>query len=791
MKKNILRTLGSILFLTVCLPAYSQSVFYVSPTGNESGDGSIRQPFHSIQAAVQKAEKEKGETTIYVREGIYRIDRPIVFTPADGNESRHLLIKAYPGENVVLSGGIPLDLKWEPYKKGIMKAKVSGDPVMDMLIANGEIRHMARYPNFDAKAVRFNGTSAQATAPERVKKWKNPAGGYLHAMHQHDWGDFHYRITGKNKKGELALEGGWQNNRQLGIHPDNRMVENIFEELDAPGEWFYNADEHYLYYYPLEQEKIDEVLFETPQLKHLVEFRGSETNPVKNITLEGLELMQTLRTFMEHYELLLRSDWTIYRGAAIVFEGTENCAVRNCYLHNLGGNAIFFSNYNRRSEVTGSHLTQIGASAICFVGDPQAVRSPSFEYNEFVPLEQINRTKGPKSNNYPAQCRVYDNLIHSIGLFEKQITGIEISMSQAIHVGHNSIYDTPRAGLNISEGTWGGHIIEFNDIFNTVKETGDHGSFNSWGRDRYWHPNRNTMDEIAEKEPALILADATQTVVIRNNRFRCDRGWDIDLDDGSSNYHIYNNLCLNGGIKLREGFYRVVENNILVNNTFHPHVWFKNSGDVFTRNIVMTEYKPIGVKEWGLMVDYNIFTDSLSCLASRKNGNDTHSLVASVEFKDPAAGDFTVSDYSEAITKGCFQNFEMGQFGVVSPRLKAIAHSPHMPIPIVNAGHSENEIVDWHGANIKNLQTLGERSATGMDSERGVYVVSVNALGSDLRDYLRPNDVILKVEDQATNTLDDLFKAIRSIDPAKEVHITVFRTQKENRIAIPGKLLAK
>lgn len=30
------------------------------------------------------------------------------------------------------------------------------------------------------------------------------------------------------------MEGGWQNNRQLGIHPDNRMVENIFEELDAP-----------------------------------------------------------------------------------------------------------------------------------------------------------------------------------------------------------------------------------------------------------------------------------------------------------------------------------------------------------------------------------------------------------------------------------------------------------------------------------------------------------------------------------------------------------------------------
>ena len=670
-----------------------------------------------------------------------------------------------------------------------MKTKIDGNPVMDMLVADGQLRHMARYPNFDEKAVRFNGTSAQATAPERVKKWKNPIGGYLHAMHNHDWGDFHYRITGKNKKGELEMEGGWQNNRQSGLHPDNRMVENIFEELDAPGEWYYAAGEHTLYYYPLEGENVSKVLFESPQLKHLIEFRGTEATPVKNITLEGLELTQTLRTFMEPYEQLLRSDWTVYRGAAIFFEGTEHCALRNCYLHNLGGNAIFFSNYNRHSEVSDSHLTRIGASAICFVGDPDAVRSPSFEYGEFIPYEQLDHAKGPKSNNYPAQCLVYDNLIHSIGLFEKQITGVELSMSQAITVSHNSIYDTPRAGINISEGTWGGHILEFNDIFDTVKETGDHGSFNSWGRDRYWHPSYKTMESIVAKDPALILADAVRTTVIRNNRFRCDRGWDIDLDDGSSNYHIYNNLCLNGGIKLREGFYRVVENNIMVNNSFHPHVWFINSGDVFTRNIVMTEYKPIGVREWGLMVDYNIFTDSLSCATARKNNTDEHSIVTSVQFSNPSEGDFTVADDSEAITKGGFRNFVMDQFGVVSPRLKAIAHTPKMPTPIIIATHADDEVINWSGATIKSLQTLGERSATGMDSERGVYVVSVNALGGKLRDYIRPNDVILKIGTVTVNNLKEMQDALQKIDKSKDIEFIIFRTQKENKIVIPGKLL--
>ncbi len=77
----------------------------------------------------------------------------------------------------------------------------------------------------------------------------------------------------------------------------------------------------------------------------------------------------------------------------------------------------------------------------------------------------MDTAKGSQNDNHPAYCEVYDNLICTIGLFEKQITGVELSMCRNITVSHNSIYDTPRAGINISEGTWGGHIIEYNDIF--------------------------------------------------------------------------------------------------------------------------------------------------------------------------------------------------------------------------------------------------------------------------------------------------------------------------------------
>ncbi|MCB0632383.1 MAG: right-handed parallel beta-helix repeat-containing protein, partial [Lewinella sp.] len=710
----------------------------------------------------------------------------VVFTPEDGNSEKWLTISSYPGEHATIKGSVPLTPQWQPYRDGILKAKIESQIPIDMLIVDGKIRHMARYPNFDSTAVRFNGTSADATSPERVKSWKDPAGGYLHAMHKSDWGDFHYRISGKDEEGNLELEGGWQNNRRYGLSQENRMVENIFEELDAPGEWYYDRSEAMLYYHPLPNEAVDNAKFEVAQLKQLVEFRGTEQQPVKNITIKDIEFTQTARTFMEEYEPLLRSDWTVYRGAAIFFDGTENCFIKSCYLHNLGGNAVFFSNYNQKSGISGSHLTRIGASAVCFVGDPQAVRSPSFEYSEFVPFAEIDRVPGPQTNNYPADCLVYDNLIHTIGLFEKQVTGVELSMCRSITVSHNSIYDVPRAGINISEGTWGGHLIEYNDVFDTVKETGDHGAFNSWGRDRYWHPKRDEMDDIAASEPSLILADAGATVEISNNRFRCDRGWDIDLDDGSSNFHIYNNLCLNGGIKLREGFYRVVENNIMVNNTFHPHVWFENSGDVFARNIVMSPYQPIRVPYWGTMVDYNIFTDRQALEDARGNKMDEHSIVYPVNFRDPAHGDYRVDSKADAVFRLGFHNFEMDRFGVVSPHLRSLAKTPRMTLPFVSTEPTASNVVEWQGWRIKDLETLGERSATGMDSERGVYVLTIVSFDSSMRDFLRANDVILKFDGKAVNKLEDLKKAIEQADLTESLEMVIFRDQKEVVIMIPG-----
>lgn len=767
-----------LLSLVFCaFAATAQLNLYVSPNGNDSNNGTLQKPVKTLSKAISLAEQAKGKNVkIQLREGAYYEGKTLVLNAAETLFSS-LEISNYQNENAIIDGGQKLSLSWKSFEKGIYQAVIPSNISFEQLFINGQLQHLARYPNYDTNARVFHGTAADAIAPERVKTWKNPTGGYVHALHSGEWGGFHYLITGKNEKGELTLEGGWQNNRPAPMHKQHRFAENIFEELDAPGEWFFDRSTHILYFIPPQSTNLATALVEVSTHKNSLELRGTAENPVRNVRLKNLRFVHTERSFMDTKEPLVRSDWTFYRGGAVLFDGTESCTITDCEFSNLGGNAIVLSNYNKNDTISGCHIHHIGASAVAFVGDPKAARSPSFRYELSIPYEQLDKTPGPQTDNYPQECAVTNNLIHDMGQLEKQATGVQIELSSSITVSHNSIYNTPRAGINIGDGAWGGHILEFNDVFNTVLETGDHGAFNSWGRDRFWYSNRRYMDSIVAVHPELILLDAQKQTIIRNNRFRCDHGWDIDLDDGSSNYHIYNNVCLNGGLKLREGFYRKVENNIMVNNSFHPHVWFKNSGDEFRHNIVMKKYYPIQIKDWGPAIDQNLFPDSTALALARKNGTDTQSTIGNPLFVNASTGDYTVASTSPAFQIG-FQNFPMNEFGVQKPTLKKVALQPPIPT-LLNAQifSGKTTTVSFLGGTLKNVEGLGDRSAYGLPDETGIIVLSTGNNSLLAKSGLMEKDVIRMADGKAVKNIRELMDTYQEINWHGKINLEVIRNQ--------------
>lgn len=774
--------------------------FKISITPNKSLNSSMIEAQKTIKTL--KEEKYKGPVEILLEPGFYSLEKPIVFTP-ECCGTPDMIVHIRGNKNVIISGGNKLQLNWASHDKNILKAKVPHGLTFDQLFVNGERQIMARYPNYDSSCRYLNGFADDAFDPEKATEWKNPSGGYMHALHRGLWGGVHYEITGKDAFHNLEFKGGWQNNRtEEGIHPFYRFVENIFEELDAEKEWYFDKKTDTLYYYPPENLDITEADFTYSNLPHLFEFRGTIANPVSHIVLENLHLQHTCRTFMKTKEPLLRSDWTIYRGGMVYLKGCNSIDLRKLTLDHPGGNGVFVDDYNQNISITSCHIHHAGASGVAFVGSTKAVREPLFNYHETHDLELIDQTPGPKSENYPRKCTVLDNLITHTGCFEKQSAGIQISIAHKITCSHNTIYHVPRSGININEGTWGGHVIEHNDVFDTVRETSDHGAFNSWGRDRFWYPKREITNDYLEKYPDMISWDILDTTHIRHNRMQCSNGWDIDLDDGSSNYHIYNNLCLTGGIKTREGFNRNVYNNIIINNTIRCPISYNHSGDIYSNNIVFNPYMPDYIPDsFGKEFRDNFHYKKEQPLKPAKelmatNNQDENSLEGHLDFVNPSQLDYSL-DLGAPVFQLGFKSFDMHSFGVFSSTLKDKADGPldYLQRELEHHDVNTDNQPSKYGcleAVIKNLHGLDEQSATGMQDERGVLFAKVPANSKAVLEFgIKQWDVLIGIDDHSINTVKDFMILLDELPLHKEVYLKFWRDQQVINIPYTPEIYTK
>jgi len=711
--------------------AKRNAAFTVALNGSDSNPGTFEKPFATLaraRDAVRKL-KEIAATPIkvYVRTGTYYLADPLVFGPEDsGTERVPITYAAYPGELVTISGGRKLDCQWRPYKDGIMICELpavkTGKLDFSQLFVNGVRQIRARYPNWDhslpgesayiypkgripdeARApfldpnadMTFSGISPRGIIFEAgsftTKRWAKPEEAVIHIFQDFHWGNLQWTIRAIDYTNNHIWfgRGGHQlasKGKAGSIRVDRSSqfyIENVFEELDAPGEWYLDKDKGVLYHIPAEGIDLKTALVEAPIFQQVGRFIGTQDEPARHITLEGFRITHTASTFLEQYSIPSNGDWSIHRGGAVFLEGARDCTIKNCWFDAVGGNAVFMNNYNRDNAVTGCKFTEAGESAICFVG-------------------AIESTIGTFLN-FPYQCRASNNLIHDCGVFGKQIAGVYISRAKRVTAAHNLIYNMPRAGICIGDGTWGGHVIEDNEIHHSVQETSDHGPFNSWGREGYWCRTQAHNREFAFPHQAGNVKDyAEETTIIRNNYLHGvakNYQWGsylqaLDLDDGTSNFHVYNNLCVGMAISIREGDFRTVENNIIIDPVvpFAIHYGFDNNNDIVRRNIIYTTgdiffvsavtqpylkemnnnlfYSP--KPPWSYKPAITIASRNRNGISTYKkhtlaewqeNGYDKDSLIADPMFINPAKNDYRVKPESPALKLG-FKNFEMGKWGL-------------------------------------------------------------------------------------------------------------------------------
>eukprot|EP01060_Flectonema_neradi_P029769 TRINITY_DN418_c0_g2_i1.p1 TRINITY_DN418_c0_g2~~TRINITY_DN418_c0_g2_i1.p1 ORF type:complete len:897 (+),score=193.77 TRINITY_DN418_c0_g2_i1:46-2691(+) len=424
----------------------------------------------------------------------------------------------------------------------------------------------------------FNDTSlakvklTDAGVVSRMAKWQNPGKVVVKMYHPNGWGSWAFEASSIDGSEITFSKGGNQEGRG-GESCGNYYVENVFEELDVADEWFFNPTTKILTYYPHDDKERQNLLSgaataEVSTLQSVWIAKGSPQDPVHDLVLSNLNVTHAAPTYFEEYEIPSGGDWSVHRGAAVYIENANRIEVSHVGFDQVGGNGIFMSNAVNDCVVSHNDFWRTGDSAILGVGSTTLAdaRQPSFPQNNIITF----------------------NWIDSIGIYMKETSCYFKSISYNLTISNNLCYNGPRAGINFNDGFMGGDVIEGNLVFNMVRETGDHGTFNSWDR----------RDWIWKCQGGDKLCFTPEIMHIRNNMFVGPAGWNVDHDDGSSQYWDYQNTVYTGTFKYRDGDNRNMTGNLMIGaNPAFQVAGF--SEDYFLSNMMLDTHKVCGPSTLG------------------------------------------------------------------------------------------------------------------------------------------------------------------------------------------------
>ena len=381
--------------------------------------------------------------------------------------------------------------------------------------------------------------------------WKRPETGEVHTFHCRHWGGWIFQLSGRDsdQRHLTFAYGGWQEAHGCASGAE-WFVENIMEELDAPGEWYFDDLDSTLYYFP-NGSSSPPTSGVVAAVKTLIHISGTQKRPVVNVTIANITFTQTAPTYFDHYEVPSGGDWSIHRGGALFIEGVDGFLLQNCLFDAPGGNAVFLSNFVRHAVIEGNEFVFVGESAIAAVGSSSLMDGTD--------------------ENQPRGTRVIRNLMHENGIFGKQTSAYIQSVACQTELIGNVMFNGPRAGINFNDGFGGGNLVEGNLVFNMVRETLEHGPFNSWDR----QPYLTTVED--GHTPSL---NPAQNNITRNFIINNYLGiYPIDHDDGSCYYYDTYNYLVYGGYKNYLGHSVVTKYNVYIyadHSTTSPYCGMSN-----------------------------------------------------------------------------------------------------------------------------------------------------------------------------------------------------------------------
>jgi parallel beta-helix repeat protein len=632
---------------------------YVSPVGNDEWSGRFPEPnvdktdgpLATITRARNLIRKLKFKGTfpiiVWIRGGRYPISEPIIFGPED---SLPVTYAAYHGEQPIIDGGQQIK-GWKVEKRGAKKVWVvdisevaEGKWYFRQLFVNGERRPRVRLPKKGFFRIEnVPGYHIEKTAPSDtfqcrpgdIRKWKNLPD--VEVVILHSWREVRIPITSFTEDKKIT----------------RFYVENVFEALSEPGEWYLNRASGRLYYMPLPEEDPEKTEIYAPRTEQLLKLVGSynqdvrkifETEYVKSLRFEGITFQHA--KWDHPAEIAPQAAHNI--PGVIYMEGAHCCAIEDCKIKHVGGYGIEVADGCIDNRIVGNEIFDLGAGGVKLNGaDAHGSRE--------------RRT----GNN-----KVTDNHIRGGGRVFHSAVGILSMHSFGNNISHNHIHDFYYSGISC------GWVWSYRD--NVSKD-------NFIEKNHVHDIGQGLLSDMG----GIYTLGVQPGTVIRGNVVHDIKkysygAWGIYPDGASSHILVENNICYNcqtGGFLVHYGRENIVRNNIFVflEERGQIGVGLKEAHKEFTfiKNIVVVDNQPLFVgggdkyEEQGLISerlisDLNLFWDisGKQVISSRngaqtfdfsdwrKLGQDLHSIIADPCFKDLKKFDFTLMDDSPALGLG-------------------------------------------------------------------------------------------------------------------------------------------
>jgi hypothetical protein len=150
-KPSCLIVIG-LLLGSVPLPAAIQATFYLSPSGDDTNDGTTMAHAFATLTRARDAVRQinsamTGDIVVRIAKGNYPVSDTITFTDHDsGTNGYHVIYQSQDGLGVARFMGGTQATGWTPYKDNIYQANVGPGLGFTTLYENGIRADLARWP---------------------------------------------------------------------------------------------------------------------------------------------------------------------------------------------------------------------------------------------------------------------------------------------------------------------------------------------------------------------------------------------------------------------------------------------------------------------------------------------------------------------------------------------------------------------------------------------------------------------------------------------------------------------